>query len=192
MLSLAHAKSDIQVSGHRHSSCGTSSPAPFAAHENLLYKLPPLAAIRGYSRSLCFRTGSHCQVGVNFLALLARSGVGGGILADEMGLGKTAQAITFLGALPEHYTSCGCSPMVLEIVRLPEPNQARAGIRAALDGDAGPHIVVAPASLLENWQRELARWCPGLKVVLYYGRERGDLRQELLTWRYATWGMLRL
>ena len=38
------------------------------------------------------------QVGVNFLALLARSGVGGGILADEMGLGKTAQAIAFLGA----------------------------------------------------------------------------------------------
>ena len=37
--------------------------------------------------------------GVNFLALLARAGVGGAILADEMGLGKTAQAIAFLGAL---------------------------------------------------------------------------------------------
>lgn len=38
-------------------------------------------------------------VGVNFLALLARSGIGGAIMADEMGLGKTAQAIAFLGAL---------------------------------------------------------------------------------------------
>ena len=37
-------------------------------------------------------------VGVNFLMLLARAGVGGAILADEMGLGKTAQAIAFLGA----------------------------------------------------------------------------------------------
>lgn len=37
-------------------------------------------------------------VGVNFLSLLARSGIGGAIMADEMGLGKTAQAIAFLGA----------------------------------------------------------------------------------------------
>jgi SWI/SNF-related matrix-associated actin-dependent regulator 1 of chromatin subfamily A len=37
-------------------------------------------------------------VGVSFLTLLARSGVGGAIVADEMGLGKTAQAIAFLGA----------------------------------------------------------------------------------------------
>ena len=44
---------------------------------------------------LCFR--SYQLVGVNFLTLLARSGVGGAIMADEMGLGKTAQAIAFLG-----------------------------------------------------------------------------------------------
>ncbi|KAK9838506.1 hypothetical protein WJX81_003780 [Elliptochloris bilobata] len=93
-------------------------------------------------------------VGVNFLMLLARAGVGGAILADEMGLGKTAQAIAFLGAL-----------------RL-------------LDGDAGPHIIVAPASLLENWQRELALWCPSLKVAPYFGAERIDLRNELDDWRH--------
>ena len=46
-------------------------------------------------------------MGVNFLALLARSGVGGGILADEMGLGKTAQAIAFLGA--HSTTDCRCN-----------------------------------------------------------------------------------
>lgn len=46
-------------------------------------------------------TNSFCSyqlVGVNFLTLLARSGVGGAIMADEMGLGKTAQAIAFLGS----------------------------------------------------------------------------------------------
>ena len=53
------------------------------------------------------------------------------ILADEMGLGKTAQLISYLGAIK------------------------------LLDKDAGPHLVVVPASLLENWQRELPRWCPG-------------------------------
>lgn len=40
---------------------------------------------------------SYQMVGINFLMLLKRSGIGGAILADEMGLGKTAQAICFLG-----------------------------------------------------------------------------------------------
>ena len=51
--------------------------------------------------------------------------------------------------------------------------------------DSGPHLVVAPASLLENWQRELQRWCPGLKVVTYYGTGRAALRQQLLHHRYG-------
>ncbi|KAI4369099.1 hypothetical protein MLD38_017586 [Melastoma candidum] len=38
-------------------------------------------------------------VGVNFLLLLYRKGIGGAILADEMGLGKTIQAITYLALL---------------------------------------------------------------------------------------------
>ncbi len=51
----------------------------------------------------CFK--GYQLVGVNFLTLLARSGVGGAIMADEMGLGKTAQAIAFLGA---QLTSLSC------------------------------------------------------------------------------------
>ena len=58
-----------------------------------------------------------------------------------------------------------------------------AGVRKALDGDGGPHLVIVPASLLENWQRELAKWCPGLRVVTYYGKERWQLREELKDWR---------
>jgi SWI/SNF-related matrix-associated actin-dependent regulator 1 of chromatin subfamily A len=41
-----------------------------------------------------------------------------------------------------------------------------------LDGDAGPHLLVAPASLLENWQREIKKWCPSFSVILYHGNER--------------------
>ncbi|KAL3132188.1 hypothetical protein ABBQ32_008788 [Trebouxia sp. C0010 RCD-2024] len=89
-------------------------------------------------------------VGVNFLMLLKQQGITGSILADEMGLGKTAQAICFLGVL-KHAAK-----------------------------DPGPHLIVAPASLLENWQRELQRWCPGLSVVTYYGSDRAALRQQLL------------
>ena len=54
-----------------------------------------------------------------------------------------------------------------------------------VDQDSGPHLVVAPASLLENWQRELQRWCPGLRLVTYYGKDRAQLRRQLLDARYA-------
>ncbi|CAI7814938.1 unnamed protein product [Closterium sp. NIES-54] len=69
------------------------------------------------------------------------------ILADEMGLGKTVQAVVLLGLLGH------------------------------LDNNPGPHLVVAPASLLDNWQRELQLWCPQLRVVLYHGGQRGALRE---------------
>jgi len=52
----------------------------------------------------CFK--GYQLVGVNFLTLLARSGIGGAIMADEMGLGKTAQAIAFLGEYPSLPQSC--------------------------------------------------------------------------------------
>ncbi|GBG76516.1 hypothetical protein CBR_g22264 [Chara braunii] len=88
-------------------------------------------------------------VGVNFLVLLHRQNVGGAILADEMGLGKTVQAITFLGLLKH------------------------------LENDPGPHLVVVPVSLLENWYRELNMWCPSLEVVFYYGDQKTQLKSEL-------------
>lgn len=88
-------------------------------------------------------------VGVNFLMLLYRTNVGGAILADEMGLGKTAQLITYMGAI------------------------------SSLENDNGPHLVVVPASLLENWQRELQRWCPKMKSVVYYGKHRSIIRRRL-------------
>ncbi|XP_013145747.1 PREDICTED: SWI/SNF-related matrix-associated actin-dependent regulator of chromatin subfamily A containing DEAD/H box 1 homolog isoform X2 [Papilio polytes] len=73
-----------------------------------------------------------------------------GILADEMGLGKTVQVIAFLA-------------------HLKETGQAR-----------GTHLIVVPASTLDNWSGELARWCPSLRVSKYYGNpeERRQLRVE--------------
>lgn len=62
-----------------------------------------------------------------------------GILADEMGLGKTVQAAALLSLL-----------------------QSREGI-------SGPHIILAPVSVLANWERELNAWCPHLRVMLYTG-----------------------
>ncbi|KAG7193679.1 uncharacterized protein KQ657_000366 [Scheffersomyces spartinae] len=74
------------------------------------------------------------------------------ILADEMGLGKTCQVISFMAYLKE----------------VGEKN--------------GPHMVVVPASTIENWLREFKKFCPDMKVQAYYGlqSEREELRRFLL------------
>ncbi|GKZ00379.1 hypothetical protein MPSEU_000990900 [Mayamaea pseudoterrestris] len=79
-----------------------------------------------------------------------------GILADEMGLGKTLQTISLFGYL------------------------------AAYKGIWGPHLVVVPTSVLLNWETELKRFCPGLKVLCYYGsaKRRKELRQG---WTKSNW-----
>ena len=32
-------------------------------------------------------------------------------------------------------------------------------------GEAGPHLIVAPLSVLPTWEREFQAWCPGMKVI---------------------------
>ncbi|KAI5962672.1 FUN30 [Candida pseudojiufengensis] len=44
-----------------------------------------------------------------------------------------------------------------------------------------PHLIVVPASTIENWIREFNKFCPEIKVQAYYGsqKEREELRYEL-------------
>jgi len=71
----------------------------------------------------------------------------GACLADDMGLGKTLQAICLLAAIQDGRI------------------ETAAGVK-------GPHLVVVPTSLLFNWEQELARFAPGLKVHVYSGSAR--------------------
>ncbi|KAL7739474.1 hypothetical protein ACLKA6_011336 [Drosophila palustris] len=64
-----------------------------------------------------------------------------GILADEMGLGKTIQVIAFLAYLKENGLS------------------------------RGAHLIVVPSSTLDNWEAEMAKWCPSLVVEKYHGSQ---------------------
>ncbi|MET7696390.1 DEAD/DEAH box helicase [Streptomyces sp. NPDC005485] len=85
----------------------------------------------------------------------------GGCLADDMGLGKT---ITLLA---------------LHLHRQSDPTTA------------GPTLVVCPASLLGNWQREAARFTPRVPVRRYHGGDRrlGDLAGDEIV--LVTYGVLR-
>ena len=42
-----------------------------------------------------------------------------------------------------------------------------------------PALVVVPVSLLGNWQREAARFCPGLRCLVLHGAERHDQAADL-------------
>ncbi|WP_422846569.1 SNF2-related protein [Acidovorax sp. M2(2025)] len=65
-----------------------------------------------------------------------------GVLADDMGLGKTLQTLAHI----------------------------------QVEKDAGrlsdPALVIAPVSLMGNWQREAARFCPGLRCMVLHGADR--------------------
>ncbi|MDX2170875.1 MAG: DEAD/DEAH box helicase [Deltaproteobacteria bacterium] len=74
----------------------------------------------------------------------------GAVLADDMGLGKTVQALAWLLHLRR---------------QAPE---------------AGPALVVCPASVVHNWAREAARFAPDLRLLLLTsGKERHALREEI-------------
>ncbi|XP_062410702.1 SWI/SNF-related matrix-associated actin-dependent regulator of chromatin subfamily A containing DEAD/H box 1b isoform X2 [Sardina pilchardus] len=51
------------------------------------------------------------------------------------------------------------------------------------DGNRGPHLIVVPASTLDNWVRELKLWCPSLEVLVYHGtaEERRFTRYQALS-----------
>jgi superfamily II DNA or RNA helicase len=73
----------------------------------------------------------------------------GGILADDMGLGKTVQTLAHI----------------------------------QVEKDAGrltaPALIVAPVSLMGNWQREAARFCPGLRTLVLHGQDRHAAADQL-------------
>ncbi|MFI6292567.1 SNF2-related protein [Nonomuraea sp. NPDC050790] len=110
--------------------------------------------------------------GLAWLSFLSELGLGG-VLADDMGLGKT---ITTLALLAHERERAGQMPP--------------------------PTLLVCPMSLVGNWQREAARFAPGLKVYVHHGGGRdatlvdgadlvittyGTAQRDLETLKEFTW-----
>jgi non-specific serine/threonine protein kinase len=121
------------------------SPDDEAVIERLLHfeRIDPTHLPEG----LHARLRPYQKEGFHWLAFLYQHRLGA-CLADDMGLGKTLQAIALLGAIRE-------------------------GILAPATGQSlGPHLVVLPPSLLFNWESELKRFYPELRIGFYTGKER--------------------
>ncbi|MEU2532939.1 DEAD/DEAH box helicase [Streptomyces albidoflavus] len=86
----------------------------------------------------------------------------GACLADDMGLGKTVTLI----ALHLH--------------------------RQAHPATTGPTLVVCPASLMGNWQREIERFAPGTPVRRYHGASRASAGLPAEGFVLTTYGTMRL
>ncbi|XP_069612171.1 E1A-binding protein p400-like isoform X1 [Ranitomeya imitator] len=74
-----------------------------------------------------------------------------GILADESGLGKNVQVIALMAHL------------------------------ASNEGNWGPHLIVVRSCKILKWELEFKRWCPGLKLLLYFGKQR-EIRKKRQSW----------
>lgn len=73
----------------------------------------------------------------------------GGILADDMGLGKTAQVLAHL---------------------LLEKQAGRLDV---------PALIVVPTTLIFNWQAEVARMTPSLRLLCWHGAQREEKQTRL-------------
>jgi len=90
--------------------------------------------------------------GVEWLVLANETkGQHGCILGDEMGLGKTVQTLMFLMYAKNHGSG------------------------------NHPYLVLAPLSVLNNWESELKRWTPSLDLFVYMGNKdvRGKKRESI-------------
>lgn len=98
----------------------------------------------------------------------------GGILADEMGLGKT---IEMLSLIHTHRMEVPADEASLHLKALPRLQKNSAVVESA------PYttLVVAPMSLLAQWQSEAEKASKDgtLKVMVYYGSEKAVNLQKL-------------
>ncbi|MCC5923848.1 MAG: DEAD/DEAH box helicase [Crocinitomicaceae bacterium] len=98
-------------------------------------------------RGLKAKLRTYQHEGLNWLVFLHENKLGG-CLADDMGLGKTLQTIAFLLHLKNNTTK----------------------------KERLPHLIIAPTSLMFNWQAEIEKFAPSMKMLAYIGPNREELR----------------
>lgn len=189
---------------------GTGIQEFYKADKELEFDLPGTlkATLRPYQ-----------QGGYNWMKALNQYNIGG-CLADDMGLGKTVQVIALLLSVYEPYLKkapilVNGSEKALEPVDFiedeledgqmslfstvtdvghvkPQAKVAKAEVTETVAGKK-PTLVVMPPSLIYNWESELARFAPQLKVFKYVSAFRNKQLKPLYTSHIilTTYGVVR-
>jgi len=132
----------------------TRPDLPFRLDENLLDYLAPFKPSDLSDEDSSFLETAikvplrdYQREGVSWIHSLRLAGLGG-ILADEMGLGKTLTVL---------------SELVLEVER------------AKKNGERiHPALIVLPATLLFNWEKEISKYAPTLTIAIHHGSGRRE------------------
>lgn len=140
---------------------------------------------------------AYQQTGYNWLSYLGSQHLGG-CLADDMGLGKTIQTLAYLQAnfnknihvLPDMAPADSAMAAQLSIFdpvaelqgqgstdagqvlsKLPK-GQTGDQTDVAPEPPSRPCLVIAPTSLIYNWEQEARRFNPGIRTLVYAGTQR--------------------
>jgi superfamily II DNA or RNA helicase len=121
--------------------------------KELFGKLRDIDEIKGARkpRNLKASLRPYQEQGFHWLWFLHEIG-SGGVLADDMGLGKTVQTLALLLAVKS------------------ANEKAEKPFKA---------LIVAPTSVVTNWLREMDKFAPSLKHVLWHGVDRKDRWEEV-------------
>lgn len=109
----------------------------FSVNEGEIERVGKYTLFKDFYLYKNFRLKTHQEEGVAWLQHLYRSNASGCLMADDMGLGKTLQILYFIDWHSRKYP------------------------------DHKPYLIVAPVSLLENWENEYTRFfmMPRLSVT---------------------------
>ncbi len=124
------------------------------------------------------------QFGLNWMGFLREHGFSG-CLADDMGLGKTIQALACL--LREKELQNGAAQNGRKM------GKRKRNVLLAAPEASRPRtsLIVAPLSVVFNWENECARFAPDLKLLTHHGLERQRTTErfadyDLVLTTYAT------
>jgi SNF2 family DNA or RNA helicase len=119
-------------------------------------QLEPIADLAGFQGKL----RGYQQRGVSWLHYLENLGLNG-CLADDMGLGKSAQVIARLVQEREQTQQKSKKPK----------------------STVPPTLLIAPTSVVGNWQKEIEKFAPQLTTLIHHGSQR---IQELNAFKEAS------
>ncbi|HEX7494581.1 MAG TPA: DEAD/DEAH box helicase, partial [Bacteroidales bacterium] len=121
--------------------------------------IPDQVPVLQSPKGLKYSMRKYQAEGLNWLNFLQISGLGG-CLADDMGLGKTIQTIALLQHNKENLVLKELPGRETELSLFENPVSVLTS------------LIIVPASLIYNWENEIKRFVPDMKVCSYKGNQR--------------------